>query len=108
MKEIKTINELNEVIKQDGLIIIKISGSWCIPCRVLTQSIEDIQPEYLEETKVTFYEVDVDNADQELIDKFNVMNVPILLFFKEGLQVDKVVGNIPKTTLIDKIETNRL
>ena len=55
--------------------------------------------------KVTVVKVNVDDAD-EIAMQFRIMNIPTLLFFKNGQLVDKTVGAMPKNVLVDKINAN--
>lgn len=106
MIEIKTKQELHEVIEtnpNDGLIVVKFSAPWCGPCRQMEKTIENIEAN--ENNRVKFYNVDVDEL-QELADEYEIMSIPVLLFFKGSLQVDKTLGGIPESKLIEKIEEN--
>lgn len=104
MKQIKTISELNEVLNQDdNLHVIKFYGTWCGPCKMIQHIIESIEPSYKD---VTFYEVDVDDCEEKLLEEYGIQSVPVLLFFKGSLQVDKTLGGIPESKLIEKIEEN--
>ena len=100
MKQITTLNEVDEAISKEGLQVLKFYGTWCQPCKMLSRTIEDIEPTL---EGVTFYEVDVDEAEAELLDKYGIQSVPAMIFFNEGLQVGREIGNIPKSTLLEKI-----
>ena len=106
MIEIRTNEELEKVFSENEnkLVVLKFSGSWCGPCRVLANTIEEIKPDLQD---VIFVEADIDEVDSELIEKYKIMNIPVLIFFKDGLQVDKSVGNVPKASLLSMIERNK-
>ena len=104
MEEIKSIVELDEVLsKNENLHIVKFYGQWCAPCKMLQNTIEKIAPTL---EGVDFYGVDVDEADETLIDKYMIRSVPILLYFKGSLQVDRTMGALPEKMLLEKIEEN--
>jgi len=103
MKQIKTNEELNDVIKGGGLHVIKVGAQWCAPCKMLEKTITEIEPT-LED--VHFYEIDVDDVDERIIEKFGIQNVPVILFFNDGLQVDRVVGARGRKDLMELIEKN--
>ena len=104
MKQIETISELNEALnKDDNLHIIKFYGTWCGPCRMIQSIIENIEPLYKD---VTFYEVNVDDCEEKLLEEYGITSVPVLLFYKGSLQVDKTLGAIPESKLREKIEEN--
>ena len=100
-KAIKTLDELNEVIKDNELSVIRFHASWCMPCKQLGSVIERLE----DIDGVHFYDVDVDESD-EIVQKYSVMNVPTTLFFKEDCELDKHVGFMPESTLKKKIEEN--
>ena len=55
--------------------------------------------------KITVVKVNVDDAD-EIAMRYRIMSIPTLLFFKNGQVVDKTVGAMPKSTLVEKINAN--
>lgn len=89
--------------KNDGnLRCIKFSASWCGPCRLLAQVISEIEP--IE--NVIFAEVDLDEAEEEIATENNVRNIPTVLFYKNGLLVDRFTGMIGKDAILTKIKEN--
>ena len=106
MKELKTVEELDKLLAEQGntLVIVKIGATWCSPCKMLERTISEIEPTL---ENVEFYGVDVDEAEEELIEKFQVQSVPVLLFFNEGLQVDRVIGARGKSELLELVEKNK-
>ena len=65
--------------------------------------IDELAGEY--EGKAVIGKLDVDN-NQETSIKFGVRSIPTLLLFKNGEIVDKQVGAVPKSTLVEKIDLN--
>jgi thioredoxin 1 len=63
--------------------------------------LEEIAEEYSEKIKIVKLNID-QNQDTPL--KFGVMNIPTLLIFKEGKEIDRVVGAYPKKQLLKKLE----
>ena len=104
MKQIKTISELNEALnKDDNLHIIKFYATWCGPCRMLHNIINNIEPTY---ENVTFYEIDIDDCEEELLERYSISSIPVLLFYKGSLQVDRTLGGLSESKLREKIEEN--
>ena len=104
MEKIQTLHELDKIVQEPGLTVVKFFGEWCQPCKMLTRTIEEISPTL---ENVHFYEVDVDEAETELLEKFAVQSVPVLIFFNDGLQVDRVLGARGKAELLGIIEKNK-
>lgn len=99
MEKLSTKEDLQKVISEnDGITVAKFYADWCGPCKTLGKIIEEGNFE-----GVKFYEVDVDEADCDFIDEFKIRNIPVLVFFKNGVQVDKTVGTMSKSDLENKI-----
>jgi len=98
----KTITTQNyEALVEEGLpIVLDFSATWCGPCKKLAPVIEELAGEYA--GKVNVGKCDVDDND-ELAARFNIRNVPTVLFIKNGEVVDKHVGAAPKSVLVEKI-----
>lgn len=82
--------------------IKKFGSSWCGPCRVLKQNLEEF-------TRVPIEEIDVETNIGEAA-KYNIRNIPVLVYLDEnGNEVDRTVGLITVqkiNEIIDKHETN--
>ena len=98
--ELHKFNDANS----DKMTVIKFSGSWCQPCKQLSKVIADIEGDFID--KVAFCECEVDDADESFVEQFNVVNIPMMIFFRNGLLIDKVVGMIGRDKLINKINEN--
>ena len=105
MKELKTVEELSSIIENsENLVIFKFGAEWCGPCKMLERTISELEGTL---ENVEFYEVNVDEADEELIEKYQIQSVPVLLFFNEGLQVDRITGARGKSELLELINKNK-
>lgn len=87
MEEI-TAQNFDEVISSNSAVVVDFSATWCQPCKMLGKLLEELAPEF---DQVRIVKVDIDKS-QELAQKFEVMSVPTMVFFKDGKQVDKMIG----------------
>ena len=101
MVKIKTKEELDKFINGNPFAVIKLSAVWCSPCRVLGNTINSLTLE--EADGAQFAEIDVDEADEELVESYAIKNIPVMLYFKDGIVVDKTVGLLTKPQLLEKI-----
>ncbi len=91
-----------EVIKHDGLAVVDFGAEWCGPCKKLHPIMAELADEMPDQVKIV--EVDV-GVSPEIAQKYAVVSVPQILFFKNGEMEERVVGVLPKVKIIAKIET---
>lgn len=91
-----------EVLNSDIPVLVDFYADWCGPCKMLAPVIEELAKEY--EGKVKIGKLNVDE-EQNSSKKYKVMSIPTLIFFKDGEEVDKLVGMLSKTQLVEKLET---
>ncbi len=80
----------------DGVVLVDFFAEWCGPCKMMAPILEEIAQEL--EGTATIAQIDVDGA-QELATEFQVTSVPTLILFKNGSEVERVVGLKDKDTL---------
>ena len=99
--EITDFNFQEVVIEAGKPAVIDFWAEWCGPCRMLTPIVKELSTEY--EGRVVVGKVDVD-SNPGISAKFGIRNIPTLLFFKGGQVVDKQVGVVSKSNLVNKID----
>ena len=82
-----TENEFDEKIKNNK-VLIDCYAPWCGPCRALSPIIDEIAGE---NENVTFYKLNVDNANN-VARQFGIMSIPTILVFENGELKNKSVG----------------
>ena len=87
----------------NGTSVVKFSADWCGPCVVLARTIINLDEEKV--NGIPFGEVNVDDefAD-EITSKLNIRGIPVLIFFKNGEEVDRLVGAVPAQEIYNKLE----
>ena len=90
-----------EVVNNDGITVVVFFANWCGPCRKLGPILEEVERDL--ETKVKFTKIDTDE-NIETAKKYQVSGLPTLLVFKDGEVVERMVGLMPKSTIITNIE----
>jgi thioredoxin 1 len=90
-------------LKSDKAVLVDFWAEWCGPCRMVGPHVDAIATEY--EGKAVVGKVNVDQHPA-IAAKFGVRNIPTIVFLKNGEQVDKVVGAVPKEQLAEKLAAN--
>ena len=95
----KIINEkefANEI--KEGVVLVDFFATWCGPCRMMSQILEEVDRELDGKGKIV--KVDVDQ-NENLARKFGVMSIPTLVLFKDGKMVSKNVGVMQKNNCLN-------
>ena len=103
MAKIATNTSFDELLVDGKLVIVDFWATWCGPCRMLSPLLDEVEEEMAD--KIIVVKVNVDDAD-EIAMRYRIMSIPTLLFFKNGQMVDRSVGAMPKSALVDKINAN--
>jgi thioredoxin len=82
-------------------VVVDFGATWCGPCQMVAPIIEELAHEY--DGRVVIGKCDVDQ-DNDLPGRFNVRNIPTILFIKNGEVVSKLVGAQSKDVLKKAIE----
>lgn len=102
MAKIVNSNEFsNEVLNNSGVVLVDFFAKWCGPCKMIAPSIEELSSEMSGKAKVI--KIDVDK-NPDIAQKYGIMNIPTIMIFKAGKEVDKIVGFQPKHILKGKLE----
>jgi len=80
------------------LKLIDFYADWCGPCQIMTPVLEELEKTLI--NKVTFTKVNVD-VDMNMAQKYSIMSIPTFVLEKDGKEVDRKLGAIPKKTLED-------
>jgi thioredoxin 1 len=99
------LNEDNfeqEVEKSDQLVLVDFWADWCGPCKMVGPIIDELAEENDGKSKIAKLNVD---EQRNLARKFRVMSIPSILFFKDGKEVDRMVGAQSKEDLLAKINS---
>lgn len=90
-----------EVMKAPGLVMVDFWAVWCGPCQMVAPIVEELANEYAGKLRVMKLNTD---ENPEIAGRYQVMSIPTILFFKNGLAVEKLVGARPKRQFKEVID----
>ena len=100
MKEVSTENFDKEVLDEKLPVVVDFWADWCHPCDAIKPHLERLSEEY--NGKIKFVTLDVEK-NSDIATKYEVMNLPTLLIFKEGRVYGAIVGTYPYSKLKKEI-----
>jgi len=80
---------IQRLLDENTHVIVQFGASWCMPCKQLKPKVEKLS---LESPDIVFAYVDIE-ATQDFSKKYQIMSVPTVIGFHNGVEVDRVVGD---------------
>jgi thioredoxin 1 len=90
-----------EVLKSSLPVVVDFWAPWCGPCRMVGPIIDKLSEEY--KGRLKFCKLNVDE-NHDMPTKYQVMSIPMVLFFKGGQLVGQSLGAVPERVLRSKAE----
>lgn len=100
-KQFTAANFEKEVLQASGPVLVDFWASWCMPCKMQGPAIDRLFEEG--------YHVGKLNVDEEgeLAAQYHVMNIPTLILFKDGREVERMVGVQSREVLAQKLDAHK-
>ena len=97
-----TDSNFEDLLAQGKPMVVDFWATWCGPCKKIGPYIEELAQQYADQ--VIIGKVDVDENDGLAI-RFEIRNIPTVLFFRNGEVADKQIGAAPKAAFEAKIQS---
>ena len=99
--KIITLTEQNFTYQiKNKVILVDFWASWCAPCRMMAPILNEVASELKDDLYVGKINIE---EHQSLAQKFNVRNIPTLILFKNGIEINRFVGIKQKDFLLQQI-----
>jgi len=95
-------NFQQEVLDSEQLVVVDFWADWCGPCKMVAPVMDELAEDYDGRAKIAKLNVD---EERDLAKKYRVMSIPSILFFKNGNEVDRIVGAQGKDEFASKIDS---
>jgi len=92
----------SEVLKSKVPVMVDFFADWCGPCKMIAPLVEELAGDYEGKAKIVSLNVD-DSMDSA--QKYGVMSIPTLIFFKNGKEVERLMGLQQKEVLKEKLNS---
>jgi thioredoxin 1 len=101
--EITSSNFQTEIVDSSLPVLVDFWADWCMPCKMIAPSIEQIASTYKGRIKVGKVNVD---SESELAGRFGINSIPTLILFKGGEVVAQRVGALPKHSIEELVKSS--
>jgi len=91
----------NEAVQKYPLMLIDCWADWCGPCRMIAPVVDELARDYDDRLVVGKLNVD---ENTETATRFGIMSIPTLLIVKNGEEVDRIIGAVPKQLIEEKLK----
>ena len=91
----------NDVLNSDVPVLVDFWAEWCGPCKMIAPILEEIAAEQGE--KIHIAKLNVDEANEIAI-RFEVMSIPTLIVFDNGVPTKRIVGAKGKAALLEDLD----
>lgn len=98
IKEANT-NNFDELVN-NTLTLVYVTAFWCGPCKALSPIVDEVSNQFKD--TISIGKLDAD-TNTEIVTKLGIKAIPTIVFFKDGLEVDRISGAQSKQTLINLI-----
>ena len=94
-------NFQREIVQSPLPVLLDMWAPWCGPCRMIAPVIEALASELSGRVRVAKLNTD---ENPQTSARFKVQSIPLLLIFKDGVEVDRLVGAYPKEEILRRLQ----
>jgi thioredoxin 1 len=89
-----------DVLQAEKAVVVDFWAPWCAPCRMIDPVLQAMAQDHAGRLKVVKVNID---EHQELARRFQAMSIPLVVGFRDGKEVERVVGAMPRAQLEQRL-----
>jgi thioredoxin 1 len=95
VSEVSDSDFAQTILAADVPVAVDFWAPWCPPCRVIAPILADLAAEYGDQLRIVKLNIDIHPS---YIGRFGIRGAPTLIVFKDGQEVDRLIGAQRKAT----------
>lgn len=97
-KHITTIDELDAILASHDKVLIDLTADWCVECRIMERELFTDRPEALNDVQVVKFDItEVTDDGRALLDRYQLMGPPALIFYQKGKLHNIMLGQTKRS-----------
>ncbi len=85
---------------KNGIVLVDFWADWCMPCKMMAPVLNDVAQ--ATDGTASIYKLNVDEQ-QQVAARYGIRNIPTMILFKDGKEVERIIGVKPKDYIISSI-----
>lgn len=86
---------------KSGVVLVDFWAAWCMPCKMMAPILNEVAVATEDQAKL--YKLNVDEQ-QQIAAQYGIRNIPTMILFKDGKEVERIIGVKPKESIISSIQ----
>ena len=85
VKKVESFDEFKNIVNDKTgkkYVFVDFYADWCGPCKAFAPKLEELSEKY--EKNVTFIKVNIEEVEEEMVEKYNISGLPTFMVFENG------------------------